>query len=247
MSCKLFYGILSVLLLVPDVLAWGQDLTDTMPACYRNDEYGSVLRRALLCQMEADSLQRSVETLTRTLPNVPEKDKQGIKIMIRDDHAQAVSVLKMADEWFAYAGKIEGNVSGTAGIKEQPDQIIVETTEIESSEAVNEFSILNRSPYSAANPIPDASPLPDGVVYKIQLGAFSKPVDNDRFKGLSPLAKETLTNGIIKYYVGQFSHSEQVDQALQQVHAYGYKDAFITAFYNGKPMNLARARQLEGK
>ena len=67
----------------------------------------------------------------------------------------------------------------------------------------DEFKILISSPYSKLNPIPSDINLPDGLIFRIQLGAFSKQVSDDTFKGLSPVSYEVV-NGKIKYYAGIF-------------------------------------------
>ena len=128
-------------------------------------------------------------------------------------------------------------------IKEAANQPVkeVEPKNIQESE----FVILSKSPYSVANPIPVDHPLPDGVAYKIQLGAFSKPVSVTAFKGLTPLSGEKLPNGVTKYYVGLFRRFADADDALRKVHEYGFKDAYIVAFYNHKIINPERAKQLE--
>ena len=102
-----------------------------------------------------------------------------------------------------------------------------------------------QSPYSETNPIPIDNPLPDGVVYKIQLGAFSKPLATNTFKGLSPISGERLPSGITKYYVGLFRRFADAEDALRKVHEYGFKESYIIAFYNSKTINPERAKQLE--
>jgi N-acetylmuramoyl-L-alanine amidase len=54
-----------------------------------------------------------------------------------------------------------------------------------------------------------------------------------------------LDNGITKYYVGLFRRFTDADDALRKVREYGYKDAYIVAFYNQKTINPERAKQLE--
>ena len=152
------------------------------------------------------------------------------KLLTRDDEAQAAVLQKTANEWFAQAVALE-NVS-----KENRETRII---------CESEFAILNKSPYSASNPIPDSVSLPDGVAYKIQLGAFSKRLPANAFKGLTPISGEKLPNGVTKYYAGLFRCFADAEDALRKMRVYGFKDAFIVAFLNQKIINIERARQLE--
>ena len=63
---------------------------------------------------------------------------------------------------------------------------------------VYEFKVMANSPYKTTSDIPLDQPLPEGVIYRIQMGAFSKPIEPDRFKGIMPISGETLKNGEIK-------------------------------------------------
>ncbi|HPI71563.1 MAG TPA: hypothetical protein PLF99_09550, partial [Tenuifilaceae bacterium] len=53
--------------------------------------------------------------------------------------------------------------------KAQPDAILFHT----DSEV--EFQVVEKSPYSKTNPIPVDKPFPNGVIYRIQVAAFSNP------------------------------------------------------------------------
>ncbi len=108
----------------------------------------------------------------------------------------------------------------------------------------DEFRILLSSPYTKINPIPSDIDLPDGLIFRIQLGAFSKPVSNDTFKGLSPVSYETA-DGKTKYYAGIFYSSESAAKALIEIREYGFSDSFLVPFYNGKIISMERAKEIE--
>ncbi|MFP4557002.1 MAG: hypothetical protein ACLFNU_09045 [Bacteroidales bacterium] len=109
-----------------------------------------------------------------------------------------------------------------------------------------DFDILEKSPYSEENPIPSHTPLPDGVIYKIQLAAFSKQISYDFFKGMVPITAEPINNGkVTKYYVGNFKFLSNAEKALPKVKSNGFKDAFIVAWHNGRNVALSRAEKLE--
>ncbi len=108
------------------------------------------------------------------------------------------------------------------------------------------FQVFEKSPYTDENPIPQHKPLPDGLVYKIQLAAFSRKVSYDTFKGMAPLFAEPVSNGkVTKYYTGLFNKIDDAEYALPQVRALGFKDAFIVAWHDGRSVTLTRAKGLE--
>jgi len=114
-----------------------------------------------------------------------------------------------------------------------------------ASETIDVIRELPASPYSNAHPIPINPPLPEGLVYKVQIGAFRNPIKQTAFKGLEPIAGETTTQGFTRYTAGIFKELDKAKDALTKVQGLGYKDAFIVAFLNGKrvPLNQAATTQ----
>jgi hypothetical protein len=108
------------------------------------------------------------------------------------------------------------------------------------------FSILSQSPYSEENPIPRDFQLPNGLIYRIQLGAFSQNLPFDAFGGLTPLmAEEINTKEVTKYYVGIFKSSREARKALEQVKSIGFPDAFIVPYIDRKKISIQAAREFE--
>ena len=98
--------------------------------------------------------------------------------------------------------------------------------------------------YSAQDPIPVDPPLPEGLIFKVQIGAFRNPPPPEHFIGLSPMTAEKLANGITRYTVGIFREIDVARNARSQVQGAGYADAFIIAYFNGEriPLNTALQR-----
>jgi hypothetical protein len=108
------------------------------------------------------------------------------------------------------------------------------------------FAILESSPYRSSEPIPAITILPKGLVYRIQLGAYSQELPMNYFGGLTPVSLEKLEDrSVVKYYVGQFYSSKESRIALEQVKDYGYKDAFIVPYKNNQKITIHEAREIE--
>ena len=97
------------------------------------------------------------------------------------------------------------------------------------------FVLQNTVAYSATNPIPMNPPLPEGIIYKIQIGAFLKTIPQDAFNGLTPVTGVKRDNSrFTRYFVGEFVTFDAANTALPHIRKMGYKDAFIVAFKNNK-------------
>ncbi|MCB9194946.1 MAG: hypothetical protein H6598_01865 [Flavobacteriales bacterium] len=100
--------------------------------------------------------------------------------------------------------------------------------------------------YSDANPIPMNVKYPNGLIYKVQVGAFSKPIPNDIFSGFAPITGEQVGTGdLVRYRVGYFVNYNNANDAKNEIRGFGYSDAFVVAIYNGERITIAEARSIE--
>lgn len=110
------------------------------------------------------------------------------------------------------------------------------------------LQLLDPSPYATEDDVPRDIVQPTGVIYRLQLGAYSNPIDPSLFQGMYPIIAETLQGGKIrKYYAGAFRLKEQAERGKQITTKCGFPDAFIVAWYNGRKVTLARAVSVENK
>lgn len=108
-----------------------------------------------------------------------------------------------------------------------------------------EFRIGN--PVARTKPIPVDPPLPEGLVFKVQVGAFRNPLPANAFNTISPIAAETTPQGFTRYTAGLFLKFGTANSAKTEIRKIGYSDAFVVAFYNGKRISLAEALKLAGE
>ncbi|MCC5924915.1 MAG: hypothetical protein JJT77_14125, partial [Crocinitomicaceae bacterium] len=108
------------------------------------------------------------------------------------------------------------------------------------------FKQANEAPtYSDANPIPIEATNMDGLVYRVQIGAFSRPVPNETFKEFAPISGEEVRPGLIRYMAGYFPSRADATVARNQIRTLGYSDAFLVAYCNGERIPIYRAQQLQ--
>ena len=134
--------------------------------------------------------------------------------------------------------------------KEPINEIVIDdvlaSNFVPPSELVDNIFALNTDiTYSDENPIPINPGNPDGLIFKVQVGAFRKPIPQDLFKGFAPISAEVIRDGITRYRVGYFTAWEIANNAKNEIRSIGYSDAFVVAIYNGEYMSLSEARKLE--
>jgi len=95
------------------------------------------------------------------------------------------------------------------------------------------------------SPIPILKNSPSGLYYRVQIGAFRKPIENDKFREFSPVSGEVIPNGLTCYLAGFFGEIVKAVNAKGQIRKMGYNDAFIVAYCDGKRISIAQAKQYE--
>lgn len=109
------------------------------------------------------------------------------------------------------------------------------------------LTIENPSPYSEASPVPRDEALPSGVVYKLQLGAYTNPINPALFRGMYPVSAVSANGGkVTKYYAGLFREKAEADKGKVITAQCGFPEAFVVAWYDGREVPICRAQALEG-
>ena len=106
---------------------------------------------------------------------------------------------------------------------------------------VEGLEVKNNDAYTTEKPIPIDEKIPDGLVFKVQIGAFKAPLPNNTFKGLSPVIAQTTPSGYIRYMAGNFEQYTSANAVKNDLRNLGYNDAFVVAYLNGKRINLNEA------
>ena len=97
------------------------------------------------------------------------------------------------------------------------------------------------------NRYPILNTLPEGLIFRIQVGVFRNAVPDYFFREFSPVSGERLTNELTAYLTGFFVNSLQANEARKQVRGLGYTDAFIVAYCDGKRIPIKQALEYEKK
>jgi len=108
------------------------------------------------------------------------------------------------------------------------------------------FRTTTAAVYSRDKPIPVDAKQPQGLVYKVQVGAFRNPLPPEYFNKFAPISGQNLDNGVTRYMVGYFTNFVPANGAKTEIHGIGgYDDAFVVAYLNGKRISISEARAIE--
>ena len=195
-------------------------------------DYSDILDKALTFQHLADSIRR--------VNNRPNDQVENERL--------AVTYQNSANEMFAAAQTLMnpkaeepvqvGN-SNVVEITSEPQTKI--PTSVATQDIYYYFKISDNTETVQIDP-----DIPEGLNYRIQIGAFRNPVAPAFFKGISPAFGITNVNtGVRTYYAGMFRRIADARIALAEVRNKGFNDSFIVFFLGDRAVSADRAAVLE--
>ena len=128
---------------------------------------------------------------------------------------------------------------------------VITTTVLADQPAIEPISAKTTSTFQRQQiptnlaPLPVGLPCPEGLVFRVQVGAFRKPVPAARFREFTPVDGQVLANGLTVYMAGYFQSSNEAQQQQKLIRTLGYTDAFVVAYQNCTRLSLAQGRALE--
>lgn len=128
-----------------------------------------------------------------------------------------------------------------AGIRTNMDRV---TVPFDQPLARDVFQIAERAAPRETE-IPMDVPMPTGVVYKVQVGAFRSELPLEAFSDMTPVTGEHAGNGLVRYTAGMFTTAAGASEAGARVRERGYRDAFVVAYLDGRRIPLREAMRAE--
>ncbi len=209
-------------------------------------EYDRVLSDAMNYQVKADSLNALAADYRKGYDNIAPSQRPAAKARISELESLASEYQRMADEKFGNT-PVKPAVEKSAVTREAvPEPVLPETAG--SEEIYSLFNVETDPARIRSQKIQIDPEIPAGLVYRIQMGVFSKPLDPVFFKGLSPVSGFAVPGtGSTRYFVGIFRRMEDASRSLLTVKQMGFRDSFITAVLDGKAVSLDRASLMESE
>lgn len=203
-------------------------------------EYDRLLSDAMKYQVMADSLNSIAAVYRRQSAGLSSLRQKEAEDRASEAEALALDYQKLADERFGRAGigavsdSIQKKSQEKSGQK-QDSGIVISLFRIEKDPAVIRRNIIAMDQKA-----------PAGLVYRIQMGVFSKSVDPSFFRGITPVYGYGVPGtSSVRYFAGLFRRREDAERSLGILRQMGFRDSFLTAVLDDKPVSLERALLME--
>ncbi|HWY10996.1 MAG TPA: SPOR domain-containing protein, partial [Bacteroidia bacterium] len=85
----------------------------------------------------------------------------------------------------------------------------------------------------------------NGLLMTVQIGVYSRQVTRGQLFNLSPIYTEKLPSGLYRYTAGIYNVKEKLMTDKTKVVDLGIRDAFVSAYYNGKRVTFAEGERLK--
>jgi tetratricopeptide (TPR) repeat protein len=221
------------------------------------EEFDKKLSEALRYQASSDSLNKVAEGYRTNYNALPDSLKPAATRKISEAGSLADNYMKLADERLRNSDSAKAPTGDlqSVNIKQTPQG---RSQNISGSDKENLRLNQQKEPVlSAFEVIKDPAKireqkieidpgLPSGLIYRIQMGVFSKPVDPVVFKGISPLYGIKIQGSVmIRYFAGMFRRIDDANKALMEIKKLGFKDSFIVPTSDGVTISLERAAVME--
>ncbi|MFZ0281967.1 MAG: hypothetical protein WAL29_09975, partial [Bacteroidales bacterium] len=246
------------------ILAKADKAVVTNPHAQREvlpEQYDKMLAEGMSYQIKADSLNTLAVGYRKDYERLPASQRAPYKEKIRETDSLAAYYQKLADQKLGSGNQATSTekdklVPAPTSLQVKPVAAVVSQKAGEdqgkapiskkTQEVFYLFEVIKDARLIEEQKIEIDPSLPAGLIYRIQMGVFSKPVAPSFFKGISPVSGFRVpTSGMIRYFAGMFRRSTDADKALQTVKQLGFKDSFIVVISNGSPVSLDRAAVLE--
>lgn len=94
---------------------------------------------------------------------------------------------------------------------------------------------------SGETQITETVSISDEIIYRVQIGAFSYPLDQNIFDDVDDLIYLKGQDGLVRYMTGSYSTIEQAAERKIDVLLRGFQGSFIVAYKSGKRLTLEEA------
>jgi len=229
------------------------------------DGYDKRLTEGMDYQLKADSLRDLSAEYRKSSQKLSPSERAGYREKISGVDSLEAHFQKLANQKLDVSGTTDtGGVTPAGGginIKAVQDNekpkagsgqvsgvtVVAEPSVIQRNEGVNALFEVIKDPAGIENQkIEIDAAEPQGLIYRIQMGVFSKPVAASFFRGISPVSGFTIkSTGMIRYFAGMFRRLSDANKALLTVKQMGFKDSFIVAISDGRVVSMERASVLE--
>ena len=230
-------------------------------------DYDRTLREALDYQVKADSLQNLAAERKKQLSGKNPAQKAASEKEISEMELMSAKWQSMADQKYNEARALvkekgtEKETIKAGSVKQEPvkqEPVRQEPVRQDAvkpaagqpaqkrAEVFSVFEVTTNAVSGPADRLAIDPPIPEGLIYRIQMAVFRNPVTPSVFKGITPVYGFTRPGtDLTIYYAGMFRRVADASRALTTVRQLGFRDAFVASLLDGKVVSAERAVVLE--
>ena len=156
------------------------------------------------------------------------KDLEGFKELVEENgtlKSQLSTTKRQLSNLESQMGEKDARI---AELQDQLNRAQAQLTAARQAEMAAKDALGNQKPVVSKSPISM-----DGVVFKVQIGAFEKK-DMSKFFDNNPMFSGEYENGMQKVTIGFFKDYWEADTFKKHIREMGVKDAWIVPFKDGK-------------
>lgn len=185
-----------------------------------------------------NSIDKRIDEIREELKHTTDPEKRA---ELENELARLLADQESVQETLDKAGKQLQNIRD---LQRERDGEPEEPSTADAKEGLNNFET-DKHGYYDDKSVGVNEPLPEGLVYRIQLGYFFESDGKDAFHGLFPITGEDLGDGKIRYYAGMFTSYKDATRAKNYIRERRIGDAFVVPYIDGKKIDVKRAIELE--
>ncbi len=187
-------------------------------------------------QMAANSFESELELLDASYTELDEKIASSTEQRDRFRYREQLEDVKMLMDY--NLAKLESTSSRLGEIRQLLSQKhLSDVKDVEQPDNLEYFETAG----TRVGEIKFDELVPDGLVYKIQLGYYPSDVDIENFHGLFPISGETVRPDLARFYAGLFYSYASASKGNTYVRQNAIANAFIVPFYNGEKISISTA------
>ncbi|RIH64350.1 hypothetical protein D1164_14765 [Mariniphaga sediminis] len=235
---------------------------------FQTEEGRELFKKGRSLQKELENSLKEAESLRETYRNTntpEEKAAIGEKILAFETNSYGRQ--EEINQYFSSSRNLENEYWNNAGataihnflVEQEKIKAVLrgEVTDTEPSAAPADSAIVllpgALSDFYDTNQTASKQQKSEGLVYKVQIGAYSRGVPSYRqrlYKKLSLIRKiENYTdeNGVVVYTTGNLTNLDDGEKMKEQVRQEGIEDAVVVPYFNGKRITLEQAKKIEAE
>ena len=219
-----------------------------------SDSFKSYVEKRALLSLQLDELVKldnekrneSEKSITESEENAFQYVSERKQKRLSNDILSLVKEMKSIDSSEIFEAYVNNSLSNNnLSSSSRINQSILEAYQPLNSDR-NSFAMLEEDVVERnTETLPIFESNPSGLNFRVQVGAFRRPVREDVYREFTPVSGQKLNNGLIVYMAGYFNNSSDAVGAQKTIRSIGYSDAFVVAYCNDERLPFWKGKEHE--